>query len=402
MPVDLTFIPERAKNKAPPSVRRSLVFLLILMAVDGPITSWIWPAGVSTNTPQFWLCFPGIAIIIWSVLMMIRGVVFLVPIFGNDGWNDKREEDIAHEIQRGQRSVTVLAQTIQLPHVVSTESLSKQLQIPGGITLPPVVDSATQRVIHQARFSDMLQAKEDRLAARLQALLSDGQIMLALRDFSPQSVISIALLTGSTVTPDQKQMLARIFKTTTGLPFQLDFVEGEALGVLDDWLDEPQLIQTLLVLAVSLSDEGIDGSGEAAVALLLQSADYLTQSRSGALVHRPEQTHPEQGPAYAIQQALLWGRTTPEMVQSIWLTGTGAENKADSMFSGTGMRFPDAEQPCDIDLRTGLTGCVSPWLAIAVAVDNLTNNSSVQLIMSVAGETLSPWFMVVRPSVDHI
>jgi len=401
MPVDLTCIPERAENRTAPSIRRWLVFLLALVAGNGLVTAWLWPAGMSTHIPLFWICFPGGALVIWIVLIIVRSVIFLTPIFGNEGWNDMRERDLAQEILRGQRSLVMLAQATQLPHVVASGALSGQLLIPDGISLPPVIDNTRQNVIHQARFADVTLSEMDRLKARLQALLSVNQIQAALRGLPAQSSLAVALLTGAdnSVAPEQQQMAVLIIQEITGLSFRLSFVEGTGLNMLDCWLDEPELMQTLLVLAVNLVEEGGDGAGEAAVALLLQRTDALAEEPV-AFVHRPELTHSEQGTAYAMQQALLWGMTTPDAISQIWLTGMGTENKADGLFSAAGIRFPRAGQPCDIDLCTGLTGYASPWLAIAVAAENLMVASSPQLLMSLDEETNSPWFMVIRSPME--
>lgn len=401
MPVDLTCIPERAENRTAPSIRRWLVFLLALVAGNGLVTAWLWPAGMSTHIPLFWICFPGGSLVIWIVLVIVRSVIFLTLIFGNDGWNDMRERDLIQEVKRGQRSLVMLAQTTQLPHVVASGSLSGQLLIPDGISLPPVIDNTRQNVIHQARFADVTLSGMDRLKVRLQALLSDKQLQAALRGLPAQSSLAVALLTGAenSLILQQQQMAVQVIKEITGLSFRLSFIEGSGLNILDRWLDEPELMQTLLILAVNLVEEGVDGAGEAAVALLLQRIDAPAEEPV-AFVHRPELTHSEQGTAYAIQQALLWGMTTPDAISQIWLTGMGTENKADGLFSAADIRFPRVGQPCDIDLCTGLTGYASPWLAIAVAAENLMIASSPQLLMSVDGENNSLWFMVIRSPAE--
>lgn len=397
MPVDLTCIPVRAESRPAPSIGRWLVFLLALVAGNGLATAWLWPAEMSTHIPLFWICFPGVALVIWVILGIVRCVIFLTPVFGNEGWNDMRERDLAQEIRRGQRSLVMLAKAVQLPHVVASGTLSEQLLIPDGISLPPVADTTGQNVIHQARFGDASLAWMDRLKVQLRALLSDNGMHSALRGLPPQSPLAIALLTDpeNSVTPEQQQMSEQIIREIIGLPFRLSFIEVSGPDILDRWLDEPGLMQTFLVLAVNLMEEDVDGTGEATVALLLQR-DASLMEEAVVSVHRPELTHSEQGITYALQQALLWGMATPDAVSQIWLAGTGTENKADGQFSDAGIRFPRAGQPCDIDLRTGQTGYASPWLAMAVAAENLIVTSSPQLLMSVGAENHASWFMVIR------
>ncbi len=96
-------------------------------------------------------------------------------------------------------------------------------------------------------------------------------------------------------------------------------------------------------------------------------------------------------------QALHWGESAPEEIKHIWLTGTGVSNKATALLSTSGVHFPVAGQPCDIDLKTGLTRSVSPWLAIAVAADQAGQSESSQLVVYVPDESKFPWFMIVCP-----
>ena len=397
MPVDLTCIPERAQDRSPPSIRRWLLILIMLATINGLVISWLWPGGVSTRTPLFWICFPGSAILIWAVLLIVRITIFLTPVFGNSGWNDARENDLAQTISRGQRSVVMLAHVVQLPHMVGSGSLSGQLLLPDGIALPSAIDSITQNTIQQSRFRDSSLASMDRLKARLMELLSDYHLQTALRNLTTQSPLTIALLTEyqDSLYPELQKLLESLFKEITGLSLRLSFIKGAGLKTLDRWLDGEELIHPLLILAVNQMEKDSDGMGEAAVALLLQRYGCLMDS-AAVTIHRPEPTRPDQGMGYALQQALLWGMATPEEIRQIWLTGTGIDNRADGLFSAAGIRFPLAGQPCDIDLRTGQTGCASPWLALAAAAENLIATSSPQLLMCVDGKDHFPWFMVIR------
>lgn len=400
MPVDLTCIPDRAERRAPPSVKRWLVFLLALIAIDGLLTTWLWSTEESTHTPFFWLCFPGGAIITWILLIMARWSIFLAPSFSADGWDDAREEDIAQEIQRGQRSMVVQAHIVHLPHVVTFGSLSGQLLLPDGISLPPVIDPATQNVIHQARFDDVTLSEEDRLAQRLYILLSDGRLQSAIHRLPPDRKLAISLQTGDgeLVSQEQRLILQQLIQDQLGIAFRITFLEEQGLGVLDRWLDdESDSTQSLLVVALNLSGEEVDGVGEAAVALLLSPPEEEFEQAGMVSLHRPEQTDNERGMSYALQQALQWGMSSPDEMGQLWLTGTGTTNKAEGLFSGTGIRFPTAGQPCDIDLRTGYTGGASPWLAISAAADNIADVQLPQLVMSVSEENILPWFLIVRP-----
>jgi len=96
---------------------------------------------------------------------------------------------------------------------------------------------------------------------------------------------------------------------------------------------------------------------------------------------------------------LVWGKTDAEHIESLWFSGMGTENKTQSLLSKNKLRFPRAEasaQITDIDLKTGLTGVTSPWLAVALAAGQSVSLPFPQLIMSVSKEGL-PWWVVIHP-----
>lgn len=397
MPVDLTVIPGRANRLAPPSIKRWLLFLVGLTAINGVVTAMLWPATDSTHTPLFWFCFPGGAICLWLMMASGRWLIFLASSFSADGWDHAQEEAVSQSISRGQRSLLLLSQVVHLPHMASAGVLSQQLLMHEGIILPSITDSATRGIIRQARFEYEQQPLLDRLLARLRALLLDDQLHAAFVRLGQHAPIEIAVQIGPdlTMTPEQHLVVQQVIKETIAFPLHIAFVNGQGLECLDRWLDEPSCRQTLLVIAVNLVDKVMEGAGDAAVALLIQFGGMTSTSYIASL-HRPEQTKESHGIKYALQQALLWGGVTSDEINHIWLTGAGTGNKAEGIFSAAGMQFKKAGHPCDIDARTGLTGVASPWLAIAATADNVAITAAPQLLMSVPEERLSPWFMVVR------
>ena len=62
MPVDLTYIPERAHDRSPSSIRRWLLILMMLATVKGLVISWLWPVEVSTHILLLWIYFPDASI----------------------------------------------------------------------------------------------------------------------------------------------------------------------------------------------------------------------------------------------------------------------------------------------------------------------------------------------------
>ncbi|MCU6670386.1 hypothetical protein M8013_16730 [Enterobacteriaceae bacterium H4N4] len=401
MPVDLSCIPGPAKRRAAPSFERWLVLLIVLIAIGGFVTVYFWPVGAPTLTATFWFCFLGFPMAVGGIIVALRWLVYLAGEWLADGWDRAREWDLAQDIHNGQRSLAMLGQVVHLPHVISAESVSQQLLMPDGITLPSQVDETGEILIHQASFSDVAMPVQDRVKERIHLLLTEASLQSAFQRLPQKASLSVLFQFSPdiSVSPEERRVLQEFVKGCPGFPFNMTFVPGEGLQVVDAWLDQPEMMQHLLVIALNLSDKMTDGIGEAAVALLMSASDTPEAARDiVAEIHRPEQVKGAQSFNRALLQAVDWGKTTPEEIKHVWLTGTGVSNEATSLLSGAGVRFPAAGQPCDIDLKTGLTGCVSPWLAMAVAAEQAGQSASPQVVMCVPGDNTPPWFMTICPA----
>lgn len=401
MPVDLSCIPASAKRRAAPSFKRWLIFLIVLIAIGGFVTAYFWPASAPTRTAAFWFCFLGVPMAVGGIIVALRWLVYLVGEWLADGWDRARELDLAQDIYDGQRSIAMLGHVVHLPHVISAESVSQQLLMPNGITLPSQVDNTGKILIHQASFSGVALPVQDRVKERIHSLLTDSSLQNAFQRLPQKTSLSVLFQFSPeiSVSPDERLALQQFVKGCPGFPFSMTFVNGEGLQVVDAWLDQPEMTQYFLVIALNLLEKVTDGVGEAAVALLMGSSGAPEAARGVvAEIHRPEQVKSAQGFNSALLQALHWGKTTPEEIKHVWLTGTGASNKATSLLSEAGVRFPAAGQPCDIDLKAGLTGRVSPWLAMAVAAEQAGQSALPQAVMCVPGDNSLPWFMTVCPA----
>lgn len=400
MTVDLSCIPGRAKRRTAPSFKRWVMFLIVLIMTGGGIAAYFLSASAPALTAAFWFCFPGIPLVIGGGLFALRWLVYLTGEWLADGWDTAREWDLAQDIRRGQRSLAMLGYVVHLPHVISAESISLQLLMPESITLPPQVDESGERLIRYASFSDAGSPALVRVKERLRALLADSSLQSVFQCLPQKAPLAVLfqLSPDISVSTEEHSVLQRLVKESIGFPFNITFVCGEGMQAVDAWLDSPYIMQNLLVIAVNLSEKITDGAGEAAIALLMSSPETTEVTQSVlAQIRRPEQMKTKPEIRSVIMQALRWGETTPDEIKQIWLTGTGVSNKASALLSTAGVRFPFAGEPCDIDLKTGLTGIVSPWLAIAIAADRAGQFESPQLVMCVPNESSLPWFMTVSP-----
>lgn len=400
MPIDLACIPARAKRQAAPSFKRWVIFLIVVIAVGAGITAYIWPTSVPIHTARFWFYFPGIPLIVGGVVLAFRWLIFLAGEWLADGWDAAREWDLAQDIRYGQRSLGMLGYVVHLPHVISSESISQQMQIPEGIILPKKVDETGELLIHHASFSDAGLPVLVRIKERINSLLTEAALQNAFQHLPHKSSLAVLFQFSHDISlsPEELSTIQQGVQNSIGFPFNITFISGEGLEAIDAWLDRPDMMQTLLVITLNLTEKIIDGTGEAAAALLMNSPETPEINREVvAQIHRPEQMKSTQEMSSALIQALHWGKTAPEEIKHIWLTGTGTSNKATALLLTAGVQFPVAGQPCDIDLKTGLTRNVSPWLAIAVAADQAGQSESSQLVMYVPDESILPWFMTVCP-----
>ena len=398
MPVDLSCIPARAKRHAAPSLKRWLMSLVVIISGGSLLTIFLWPASLPMYTPVFWFCTVGGAIGGGLTVISIRWLFYLTTEWLADGWDNARERDLTRDIQRGQRKLFLIEQVVHFPHVISRNGLSQQLLMPDVITLPIKVEDSSQELIHNSCFHDVYLDAQDRIKERLRALFSDAALQKALQQLpkAHHMAVMLQISLDEPASAEEMSIVQQLVKEMMGFPFNLIFINGDGLLTIDTWLDNPGSIKTLLVIALNVLKKNTDGTGEAAVAILLNSSDFAYSHDVIAHIHRPEKTRPDQGINAALQQALHWGIATPEDVSHIWLAGAGTGNEASSLLSSAGILFPNAGQPCDIDSKTGLTGSASPWLAIAVAADQAARSNTTQLIMSIINNNSLPWFITIR------
>lgn len=407
MPVDLNSIPALAQRSLPPSSKRWLFFLAVLLIICGTATLYFWPADAPTRTPTFWYCFILVPFLVWLVLFGLRWLVHTFSDCVNDGWDEEREWTLNHEVLRGQRYANVLAHVVHLPHAMSSASLSMQM-VAQEITLPSTSHDVSHEVIRQARFDDITSPATERLQYRIGAILADNTLAAALSKNSIPGHLNVFLqvdIDRQSDNIDLPSLWERALQQEP-LPCTTSLVPGGGLEAFDRWLDKSIAGQTLLIVAVRLAGKEKDGEGDAAVALLLQTPmSGKASSDAVACIHRPERCKVKAPLADAVLQSLHWGDTRPESVEQVWLTGMGCDNQAQSVFSQINVAFTalvTPEQTCDIDIYTGLTGEASPWLSLALATDNAAIQHCTQFVMSAPQPDVSlPWFTVVHPAQNR-
>lgn len=403
MPVNLSIIPDIAIRKRPPSLKRWLVVLLIFFVCGGFLTSWLWPAHKTIHGALFLHCIVTVPLVLWTLLLGIRWLFYLSAVWPADGWDEEREQDIADEIQRGQRYLLLEEAAVHLPHVVTSGGLTHQFLLPQGVILPVVVNENTHAVGYQAGFDDGESTLSDRVLRRVKALLNDRAIQSTLSHSYAARPLTVIIQIGceSELNKEDIEEIHKCISSLLPASSEVQFSPKFGLTEIDSWLDAPDSFSTLLILSVNVLSLISDGEGEAAVALFLSfGAEDDASQLTVAHVHRPELAKDTTAIHRSAIQALHWGKTCCEDIAALWLAGMGVENKTQALLANNNLKFTRAEasvQLTDIDMKSGYTGVTSPWLAIALAAGNVGATPYPQLIMSMADRDAQPWWLVVYP-----
>lgn len=104
--------PRQGATTSPPRVWLWLVLLpLLLVAAIG--VAWAWDIAAWRERPlNYWAQASGLALLLWSLLSFVRGLVHLGQQRAADGWDQAREEDSLRKTRRGRRSQQVLGVSV--------------------------------------------------------------------------------------------------------------------------------------------------------------------------------------------------------------------------------------------------------------------------------------------------
>lgn len=244
MPVDLTCIPARAKRQSAPSFKRWVILLVVLIVAGAGSTAYFWPTSSPTNTAMFWFCFLGIPSAIGGVAFAFRWLIYLAGEWLADGWDAAREWDLAQDILCGQRNLDMLGYVVHLPHVISSASISQQMQIPEGIILPTKVDETGELLIHHASFSDMGLPVLVRVKERINSLLRETALQNAFQCMPQNSPLAVLFQFSPDISFSREEFAAiqQLVQNSIGFPFNITFISGEGLQTIDAWLDRPDVM----------------------------------------------------------------------------------------------------------------------------------------------------------------
>ncbi|MBK2610671.1 hypothetical protein [Raoultella ornithinolytica] len=408
MPVNLKIIPPAAWRPAP--IRFGYWFsalgaLVVVAAVTGLALD---QRGEST---KLWIFFAVAIMLVWLLVFVLRVLFWLFQHNNADGWDSRREETLLWETRRGRRALQILHASVDIPLPEEPGQTPVTLLMEGASILKSQTGRGREDYCLHTFFptpptgqerDDSLEPEQQDLMvfqARLQKLLAD--VAIALAPFSPKQTLAVLFEVDTSILPRRFIPAWHDSLKEAGIAQLIEYVDGHGAQFIDEWLDNRINDKSLLlIIAAQIAPEMRQGSAEAIVALLL--GNRLTQNTVPPLawLHRPERTDPQlldEG----IAQSADWVPLEAGQVKHLWLSGLTVEEAsavipamAIPLLSGV----PSPAGRHNTDLIIGHAGCVSPWLAAAVATLAAQQTDSTQLAISADRGTGALWVQAITPS----
>lgn len=408
MPVNLKIIPPAAWRPTP--IRFGCWFsalgaLVVVTAIAGLAFDR------QEESTKLWILFPVDIMLVWLLVFVLRVLLWLFQHILANGWDRRREETLLWETRRGRRALQILHISVDIPLPEEPGQTPVTLLIEGPSILKSQAGRGRENYCLHTFFppppmgqesDDSLEPEQQDLMvfqARLQKLLADVAITLA--PFSPKQTLAVLFEADTSILPRRFIPVWHDSLKEASITQPIEYVDGHGAQFIDEWLDNRINDKSLLlIIAAQVAPEMRKGSAEAMVALLL--GNRLTQNTVPPLawLHRPERTDPQlldEG----IAQAADWVPLEEGQVKHLWLSGLTVE-EASTVIPAMALPplsgVPSPAGRHNTDLIIGHAGCVSPWLAAAVATLTAQQTGSAQLAISADRDTGVLWIQAITPA----
>lgn len=376
MPVFLDAIPDVAPGIPRPVTRRWLYLLAAIMALGNVLTFWLWTR--ERSGLAFWFMASGLPFCLWGLLFTLRRFSYKCDQVWAASWNRERQELLAKETARGQRTARVLltgvktqsgSGTGKLLNAVKSSASQLDMQVPRTGALPV-------RHSRLAEFADERQSQD--LDVEITNIV--GQLKPVLAKIPADVACWMIVDCDIPALPKADEQIRQAVVTQTERPFRLLNTKG--FVALDFWLDELwQQPALLLAVSVQIRPSPQDNEGEAITWTLLVNRDH-SDFPDAVKLHRPEK-----GSAatltHTLGRALLWSNLAIEEVKGACTTGSEVDRVGDwsRACEENGTAFSMTEYNHDVDQTTGYTGRAAPWLAVSLAV-SIARQGSAQVVVA--------------------
>lgn len=376
-----------------PDSPRFLVWwaLLPLVLLTGlGLTVLFGRESLADEPERFWLIGGLLPLLLWLLFASFGYLVYQLRLLYVDTWNETVATERAKAVQRGRRSLTVLAVNWHsgLREAGVEDGQAQWRALAGGevaLKAQPGWREAVGAARHSRLQQQPLEVQEQLIARVLRQLASE---LAAALESIPSGTRLAVLFEGHSRLPEEAlDSLWQQAWSDAGIDLPTRRLERKGLDALDDWLDRQHASpDLLLVVAMQVDPERLDGSAEAAVALLLGNPSNESPLPALARLHRPEQERQVTTEAltYALSQALEWGSLPPKAVAQAWFASVPVKRRASLTAAMANLEFPvrPGQGIHDLDTILGCAGCVGPWLAIATATQAVQAEGGPQFIVS--------------------
>jgi|GEM_PF-1613488 len=400
MPVELPAESVDECEPSPPNPIVWLVFLVITMVVGAAIALKAWPPGGPTNTGRFWIHVFVKPLLVWAGMFGLRTLYWGQECERIEAENAVRQEDRREGIEFASEPLAVLGYSYLTG--AGTNGVSAILRETFGSE-----SSAAESGDNSHQYGSIGLAGDDEDPTRYRACFKEltSSIAQSIKLLPSDIPFSIRLHLPGNV--DRNALLEAwkvSWRSAKQRPAITSLVASDkGMMELDDWLDVrggPALERCVLYVSARLRESPSSQSAEAATAILLGWAPLARRHgiRPIALLHRPVESIPQDF-GFAIARGSLWGQTSLDRVDDVWLGGVGGSEKlAISKYVGpraaASGQVGGVEPIRDITAFLGDVGQVSGWLAIALGIESALETKCPQLVAA-REETL--WFSVVQP-----
>lgn len=378
MPVDLLSLPEKAARLPHPSIKRWGLFFILIFLLLNIFNYFLYLK--EDSKPTIYLFF--LTVLIWGCLYAISYFIYLLGKWSADGWDNEREIDKQNRITRGQRKITLLSQSLFLPHITNCSDLSTQILDAKKTFLLP--RKYNNQVIYSAHFFDIHENIFDRVINRLDQLLNTPTLSASIHQLSERTALTIILSLGESVLLNETNKTDIREKLVHHLerPFKIHFQQQVDSLFVDNWLDNTRQYDALLLINIRLFETPTNHQSEAALAQLFSSS-LETGNKFIAYVHRPEVISNLSDTSLndKLDVVTLWANTSPEKFKHLWLTTP--PDKESSRLINKAPLLPNYSHLKIVDINNviGHTEHTALWLNLFISTTQFERTHQPQLII---------------------
>ena len=377
------------------------VLLVLLTGVGAGLTIVLWPTGRPTNTLWFWFCVFGYPFLACAFLLFAwlgYGYVCRNQAIATNRVSDEAEQTChalasrplailghawcfaANDSENSLEGLLTGADLAKLrpsAAIADTEVNARWLDIPD--THFQAGNELAEHARHGAVSTWLLERLVDRLLPQLRALPPRSRLQVELHHQSR--------LTSAAVATRLRELIAERVPA-----LKMDMVSGDhapSLFRTDAWLDNRDANLAHLLVAIELRDAISavlsDGVAEAGVALLVGGPHLASPACSiGLRLHRPAKATLDAA-ARTLELAARWGLSSRERLRTVWAHGLNLDSVSAVRHAAS---WVDEAQWNVLEASVGDCSGAGPWLAVALAAENVRTTGDPQMVVCGEGEEL--------------